>query len=234
MGGESPIDTVAARSALAWWMEAGVDVAVGETPRNWLAASPVQPSPASLETAGQDEMPETLEAFRAWLGQSPSLPGADSETRRILPVGDEGAALMVITGAPASEDAGAGGPIDGEAWALTQRMLAAIAVAPDQAYLASVSCLYAPAARLGEADVAAWGKIARRHVALVKPKRLLLFGEMPARALLGVALAQARGHVHKVEGVRTVVTFAPRMLITQPARKADAWRDLLLLMEDQA
>jgi uracil-DNA glycosylase len=36
-----------------------------------------------------------------------------------------------------------------------------------------------------------------------------------------------------VEGVRTVVTFHPRFLLKHSSQKAQAWSDLLLLMEDQ-
>ena len=60
------------------------------------------------------------------------------------------------------------------------------------------------------------------------------FGDGPARALLGKPLPEARGHVHKIEGVRTVATFHPRSLINQPSNKARAWKDLLLLMEDES
>ena len=42
----------------------------------------------------------------------------------------------------------------------------------------------------------------RHHIALVKPKRLLLLGDAPARALTGQPLASARGKVHRIEGVR--------------------------------
>ena len=52
-------------------------------------------------------------------------------------------------------------------------------------------------------------------------------------AVLGKRLVEARGHVHKVEGVRTVATFHPRMLMKRPSDKAKAWADLLLLMEDE-
>jgi DNA polymerase len=62
----------------------------------------------------------------------------------------------------------------------------------------------------------------------------LLFGDGPSQALLGKPLVEARNHVHKVEGVRTVVTFHPRHLINRPLDKALAWKDLLLLMEDES
>jgi DNA polymerase len=66
------------------------------------------------------------------------------------------------------------------------------------------------------------------------PKRLLLLGDGPCVALLGKRLTEARGHVHKIEGVRSVATFHPRQLIQNSANKAYAWKDLLLLMEDEA
>jgi DNA polymerase len=140
---------------------------------------------------------------------------------------------MLLAETPAGEDAAAGRPIAGDAWLLMERMLAAIGLAGEQAYSASLSCFHAPGARLGERELTACATIARRHVALAAPKRLLLLGDAPARAMLGKSLAEARGHVHKVEGVRTIVTFHPRFLLKQPSNKALAWRDLLLLMEEE-
>ena len=58
-------------------------------------------------------------------------------------------------------------------------------------------------------------KLPRQHIRLAKPQRLLLFGDGPCLALLGKRL-RARGHVHKIEGVRAVATFHPRHLINRP------------------
>jgi DNA polymerase len=113
-------------------------------------------------------------------------------------------------------------------------MLAAIRIPVDQAYSASLSCQHAPGVKMSPAEREACAEIARKHIKLAKPKRLLLLGDGPAQALLGKPLPQARGHVHKVEGVRTVATFHPRALINQPSNKSLAWKDLLLLMEDEA
>ena len=40
-----------ARSALAWWLEAGVDVAIQEEPRNWLKAAASRATSACREPA---------------------------------------------------------------------------------------------------------------------------------------------------------------------------------------
>jgi len=112
-------------------------------------------------------------------------------------------------------------------------MLAAIGIAPDSAYLATLACFQAPGARFDHGDIERCASIARDHVRLARPERLLLFGDAPARALTGHPLAKARGKVHRVEGVRTVATFHPRWLLQRPADKALAWKDLLLLMSEE-
>jgi DNA polymerase len=226
-----------ARSALAWWLEAGVDADLQEEPRNWLKPAP-PPSAKPAETAPVSNVSkpsaETLAELRDWLASSAQLPLAQAATKRILPHGPENAAVMLLSDAPRVEEAASGQPIGGDAWALTSRMLAAIGIAPDQAYSASLSCFIAPGAKMSAEERETCSEIARQHIRLAKPQRLLLFGEAVSQALLGKALPQARGHAYKVEGVRTVATFHPRSLIKDPANKSYAWKDLLLLMEDES
>ena len=239
MGGElETIGIAEARSALAWWLEAGVDVAVQEEPRDWLKPAPPRSAAPTAEPAPQPNIAppshETLAELQGWLASSMQLPLVSATARRVLPSGPENAAIMLLSEAPTMDDFAAGQPIGGEAWALTKRMLAAIKIPAEQAYSANLSCLHLPGTRMSPEEREACAEIARRHIQLAKPKRLLLFGDGPAQALLGKPLAQARGHVHKVEGVRTVVTFHPRSLVNQPSNKSLAWKDLLLLMEDES
>ena len=237
MGGEHDRLTAAeAASVLGWWIEAGVDVAIQETPRAWLGASAAAPVPDAApesKAASTQELPASLEAFRSWLGETPALPLAQGNVRRVLPKGIEAAEVMLLADMPTPEDVVAGQPIAGQAWELTERMLAAIGFDSEQAYVASLSCFHSPGTRLVGKDLDACADIARRHVALAKPKRLLLLGDATCRALLGKPLTAARGHVHKIEGVRAVATFHPRFLLDRPSNKALAWRDLLLLMEEE-
>ena len=177
---------------------------------------------------------ETLAELRDWLAGSAQLPMASATARRILPHGPEAAAVMLLSASPALEDFAAGQPIGGEAWALATRMLAAIGIATDQAYSASLSCFHSPGAKMSAADRDACAEIARKHIRLVNPRRLLLLGDGASQALLGKPIAAARGHAHKIEGVRAVATFHPRHLIKRPLDKSLAWKDLLLLMEDES
>src|SRR5256885_64737 len=222
-----------ARSAFGWWLEAGVDVAVQEAPRDWLKPTapkrgPVaEPAPPpNLLQPSQD----TLAELQQWLASSVQLPLAGPGVKRVLPHGPEEAPVMLLSDAPALEDAAAGRPIGGEAWILMQRMLAAIGLKADEAYSASLSCFHAPGARMNDTERAACGEIARQHIRLARPKRLLLLGDGPCMALLGKPLPHARGHVHKIEDVRAVATFHPRNLIKRPLDKSRAWRGLFLFM----
>lgn len=221
-------------SLLGWWLESGVDVAIQEEPRNWLAPA-VSPAPANPEARSprRDPLPETLDLFRDWLANSPEVPLASPGARRVLPAGQESPRLMLIADMPSGEEEAAGTPIAGKAWRLMERMLDAIGVAPGETYSASIACFHVPGVR-DRAQLDACAEIARHQVRLVKPELLLLLGNESARALLGKPAASARGHVHKVEGVRTVATIHPRYLLDHPYEKALAWRDLLLLTEEEA
>lgn len=235
MGGEvDHIGIAEARSALAWWLESGVDVLVDEGPRNWLERARPQISTPQEPPNIVQPSHETLEQLQEWLASSTHLPLASSTASRIMPHGPENPAVMLLGDGLTLEDSMAGQPIGGQSWELAKRMLAAIKIPRDQAYSASLSCFYAPGSRMSAEDREACAEIARRHIRLVKPQRLLLLGGGATQALLGKPLPQARGHVHKVEGVRAVATFHPRDLINQPSNKALAWKDLLLLTEEES
>ena len=245
-----------AASLLAWWLEAGVDVAVQEEPRDWrqasrspgnlgeLSAQPTEgAAPAALEntpSAPSGHLPQvpeggataydTLDAFHAWLAESAELPLFRAGAGRALPHGPAQAEIMLVSGVPADEDIADGQPIGGPAWQLTVRMLAAIGFKPSQAYVAAISCFSGGGTRLSEADMGRCRDSLAQQIALVAPKRLLLLGDLPARLLAGAPLLSARGKVHRIGKVPAVATFHPRFLLERPAEKASAWRDLLLLM----
>ncbi len=231
MGGEmQAIDRGAAASLVGWWLEAGVDAAVSETPRDWLGRQKPLPE-APPATTALTEKPADLAAFQAWLAAAPGLPMDRPGAIRVASHGPETAKVMLLSDLPAREDAADGKPIGGEAWALTSKMLAAIGVDATEAYVASLSPFHAPGARFN-GDLEACAAIARDHLRLARPERLILFGDAPAKALIGEPLARARGKVHRVEGIRTIATFHPRWLLQRPSDKALAWRDLLLLMSE--
>lgn len=218
-----------AASALDWWEEAGVDVIVGEQPRDWLnpktgeAARAPEPAPAAL--------PDTLEAFRAWLAASDDLPFAASGVARAMPAGDPDADLMVMVDMPSDD----GELLSGEAGALFDKMLVAIGRARDSIYLASLSPIRTPTGAIDERNGTRLAEIARHHVGLAGPKVLLLFGDICGKALTGSAVAGARAKWHEISTpigpIKALVTIKPEKLVETPAWKKFAWADLQMLME---
>lgn len=235
MGGEKQAIAVergriAAESLIQWWQEAGVDVAVGEQPRGWLRGSNTVPQ-APVPNHSEIEKARDLAGFQAWLATAPGLPMDRPGAIRVAPQGVEGAKVMLLTDLPDRGDGSGNIPIGGDCWELTQRMLAAISISASEAYIASLSPFHAPGARFN-GELEACAAIARDHIRLAKPDRLILLGDAPSRALLGEPMVRARGRIHRIEGVRAIATFHPRMLLQRPSDKALAWRDLLLLMSE--
>jgi DNA polymerase len=228
-------------SLLSWWQEAGVDVLVDEESRNWLApverapVAPIAPaSPAAKPAAAA--LPTDLAAFQAWLATSSdiSVPIAT----RIAPAGDIASGLMLLADQPEAEDAETGLLMSGSIGKLFDNMMAAIGRDRASIYLAAMAPGRTAGGYVDPASAALFGRLAHHHVAIAKPRLLLLLGEAPSRTMLGLGFVEARGRVHTIDlpggAVRAVATFHPRTLIQHPAQKARAWADLQLLMKTLA
>lgn len=229
-----------ALSALRWWRDAGVDTLVDEAPRDWLkakastshAAARQTRAPASDDQAAQTPVwPITLPAFRAWLEAADALPDESRPGHRLLPSGDPTAGLMVLLDMPEPADAAAGTLLSGEPGKLFDAMLAAIGRSRETIYLASLCLARAPGGRLADESFDRVAALARHHVALAAPERLLLMGNLASRALLEMNYATARNGLHLVNRgeTSTAVTIAPQLLLQNPSHKGQAWKDLRLL-----
>lgn len=227
-----------AASALSWWSDAGVDTLVDEAPRNWLA--PKAAEPAAPKAPPAPTMPDDLDGFRAWFVDGTRLPLAAPAAPRLGPAGDPAAGLMVLIDMPGPQDVAAGQLISGAPGALFDRMLGAMTPprGRDTIYLAPLSPVRTPTGRLDPAQESQLAEIARHHVALVRPKAVLLFGDACAKALLGGAVAASRGRWHDLSTpagpVKALATIRPEKLEQQPSLKKIAWEDLQMLMEGLA
>lgn len=237
MGADQHIDWAsAAASALEWWQDAGVDTLVDEAPRNWLAPPEARPA-AAAPAAGVDPvpaaLPATLTEFEAW------RIGADApDAGWGVPIAPQGAAasgLMIVVDMPERDDGRAGTLLSGDVGRLFDRMLAAIGRDRQSIYLASLAVARPASGRIAPEMTAPLADLARHHVALVRPRRLLVMGDAANRVLLGTSAAASPPllHVFKHDAGQTeaVATFHPRFLLDQPAQKARAWRDLQMLIE---
>lgn len=227
-------------SALDWWQEAGVDTLVEADPRDWLtqpmvapvfarAPSPSPSAPVELAPA----MPAELADFIAWRGGD-AVPEVAWRGVSIAATGPADAAVMVLVDCPDKDDDAAGILMSGETGRLFDRMLAAIGLSRETIHLASVCAKRPVAGRMPREVETQLADIAKHHIGLVAPKRLLLMGNAASRAILGAEMPGTRGSLHAFNHRRgktgVVASFHPRFLIEKPAAKAEAWKDLQLLM----
>lgn len=223
-----------AASALTWWSDAGVDTIVGEEPRNWLKPKPPA-EPLLPAEAPADALPDELDPFRAWFMDGGRLPLSAPNAPRVGPAGDPGAGLMILIDMPGPDDAAAGQLLSGSPGTLFDRMIAAIGRSRETIYLAPLSPVRTPTGRLDAAAAAKLATVAIHHIGLVRPKALLLFGDVCAKLLLGSAVAATRGRWHDLDTpsgpVRTLATIRPEKLDGQPSLKKIAWDDLQMLRE---
>jgi len=232
-------------SALGWWTDAGVDMLVDETMRDWLAvparpAVPIQPAtaaaaaPASVAPpSAVAPLPDTIEALHALLAAGAYVPSPPPPRLRVAPAGDPGADLMIVVDMPDPGDAEAGRLFSGDTAAMFDGMVGAMGYDRSRIYLAPFSPVRA-AGRLDPRAADALAALMRRHIALVAPKALILFGDMPALALLGRDALATRGGLRSVNHDRGMVpaiaTFHPRHLLRMPSLKAATWADMRLLL----
>lgn len=235
-------------AALAWWREAGVDLAFADAPQDWLAlqapaaaakgapavALPPLPQKAprvsaqekALEPIAQDRSnwPEKLEDFAPWWLTEPSL--APRGSKRFAPAGPHSAALMVIVPMPAEDDGEA--LLSGRTGRLLDAMLGAMGLDPAHVYRAS-----ALPARIALPDwaglgTAGLGAVLQRHVALAAPQQVLVFGRADISALLGHGSAHSahhlRGFNHENGTVPAGFEYDLETLLAKPGWKAGVWQ----------
>jgi DNA polymerase len=244
MGAEQNFDwNQAAASALEWWCDVGVDVSIDEAPRNWLA----RPAPsqagapaATIEAAvaAPEALLGTVAEFAAWRF-GPDVPEAGWHGRPMAAQGDPAADILILIDMPEREDSETGLLLSGPAGKLFDRMLAAIGRSRDSVYLVPLCVSRPPAGRIAPEIEARLAELASYHIALSAPKRLLLMGNAPSRALLGADALRARGSLRAINlkaGIveietQAVASFHPRFLLEKPLAKAEAWKDLQMLIE---
>lgn len=230
---------LAADAFLAWWQLAGVDGAVAETPVNWLRPAPAAPPDAATSRSCEPPAaprPQDLQAFHLWLESDSGHPERRWPTRAIYPTGTVDAPLMVITDMPDPADVDAGALFSDRAGALFDAMLRAIGRDRSQVIIASLFFARPPGGMVEASDLTHAAARMRTHVHLARPRRLLLLGDRTIRALMptdGDAQPDSLRQFNHDGGILpAVATFHPRLLLGQPAAKAECWRALQSLIEE--
>jgi len=242
---------------LRWYVAMGADEAIADAPNDRLtpprpAATPalVSPPPAApprgLPEASSAAGARALAAAAASLEElERAVRGFDgcalkrTATNTVFADGVAGAELMVIGEAPGADEDRLGKPFVGRSGQLLDRMLAAIGYDRKRnAYITNVLFWRPPGNRKPtNEEIAACLPFVWRHIALLRPKAVMLCGGTATAALLARAdgIMRLRGRWFPLEGegfdgaIPAIATYHPSFLLRSPARKGEAWRDLLSL-----
>jgi uracil-DNA glycosylase family 4 len=247
-----------AESTCDWWSLAGVDALVGEEPAGWLILPPAndaaakpkrathvepelaplpavlqrQEAPKALEPKAPAVFPDDWSDFQRWLAEAADVPGSQWDARRVLPVGDAAAPLMLLTAWPEIDDQRDGALFSGPAGQLLDAMLQAIGMKRDECYIASLAVTRPAGGRCDGEEAAELDRLLWHHLRLAKPGRLLLIGGDIVRMAANMALPDARGKLLNINQdggkVEAVAVAHPAMLLARPAQKAAAWDSLKL------
>jgi DNA polymerase len=161
----------------------------------------------------------------------------NTATHLIFGQGDPASPVTLVGDVPGAAEDRAGTPFAGPGGAFLDRMLASIGLDRTGVYLCSMLPWRPPGDRKpSEAEIQLCLPFLWRHLALVRPKRVVLLGGLAGRALLPAAAARRpRGGWHKLaipglaEPVPALVLGSPASIQAAPLAKRDAWADLLRL-----
>ena len=256
-----------ALALLRWYVEMGADEAIGAEPVDRFAPPPINETPAEIapvarpqaapavtasppaalaESLGEAAQSarrlaasaETVEALEAMVAGFDGCSLKRTATNTVFADGNPAASVMIIGEGPGADEDRIGRPFVGRAGQLLDRMLAAIGLDRSSVLITNVVYWRPPGNRTPTAaEIASCLPFVLRHIALVKPKVLVLCGGTAAGALLpqGQGITRLRGRwfdlaVPGLDGpVPTLPMFHPSFLLRTPERKREAWRDLLSL-----
>jgi len=150
--------------------------------------------------------------------------------------GNPQARLMLIGEAPGRDEDLEGRPFVGRAGRLLDKMLAAIGLGENDAYITNVVYWRPPGNRTPTPqEVQACQPFVERQIELVAPDVLVLLGGAAAKQMLGTEegimklRGKWRGYASGGRSIKTMATLHPAFLLRTPAAKRQAWRDLLLI-----
>ncbi len=196
------------------------------------AAEPVQSARALAVQA------ETIEQLAAIIAGFDACPLKRTATNTVFADGNPTAPVMIIGEAPGADEDRIGKPFVGRAGQLLDRMLAAIGLDRTGVQITNVIYWRPPGNRKPTAqEIASCLPFVFRHIALSRPKVLVLAGGTAATSLLdtteGITRLRGRWFDLAIPGLEAPLPalpmFHPAYLLRTPERKREAWRDLLAL-----
>ena len=154
-------------------------------------AAPPKPLPAeppascALSPSGHNIKAETIEELKAELARFEGCPLKYTAMNMVFADGNPKASVMLVGEAPGEDEDRQGLPFVGISGQLLDRMLASIGLDRTSVYISNVLFWRPPGNRSPtDAELAACLPFVEQHIALVRPRVLILLGNAPTKTLL--------------------------------------------------
>jgi uracil-DNA glycosylase family 4 len=194
---------------------------------NDLPHPPAEPVAAANRAAA-------LAAIREDIGDCTRCPLAYAGRHKIVfGDGSPTARLMFVGEGPGADEDAQGIPFVGKAGQLLNNMIGAMGLARADVYIANIVKCRPPGNRVPEAvEANTCSQFLMRQIDVVRPQVIVALGSTAAMYLLGVkqSLSSLRGRWHTCRGAKLAVTYHPAFLLRDPRQKAEAWKDLQMVM----
>ena len=184
---------------------------------------------------------ENLERLKKSIGAIKNCSLKSSATNIVFSDGSPKSKIMLVGEAPGSNEAQEGLPFVGRAGALLDKMLASINLNRKNVYISNIINYRPPENRRPtDKEVNRYMPFIKKHIEIINPKILVLFGSTAMNALIGnnIVISKARGKwIDKEFGsckTSIIITFHPAFLMRQPAQKKMAWIDLKMIRDKKA
>jgi len=218
-----------------------------ERPRAAATAAPMTPAPqaSQLTIPGEAAFEDaralaagatTIAELRAALDGFTGCNLRHSAKTLVFADGNPEARVMFIGEAPGREEDIQGAPFVGRAGQLLDRMLGAIGLSRDTAYITNMIPWRPPGNRTpAPHEIELCRPFIERHVALANPKIVVMLGNVASKSLLGTdkGILSLRGTWMDYQAgevrIPALPTLHPAYLLRNPAQKRLVWADLLSL-----
>jgi DNA polymerase len=179
--------------------------------------------------------------LRAELSTFEGCPLRATAMNLVFADGNPASPLMFIGEAPGEEEDRQGKPFVGVSGQLFDRMLKAAGIARSDIYISNILFWRPPGNRTPtDAEIASCLPFVEQHIALIKPKVIVLLGGVAAKTLLhtkeGITRLRGRwmSYTPSPESgldspIPCLPVYHPAYLLRQASVKRQAWNDILLL-----
>ena len=257
------------KDTLQWYLEMGVDETIDEVATNRFAQKPpvqtaqpvsntekiisnfksnidmakkVQsPSSLALETRKTADACENLEQLEKAVREFKGMSVTKTATNVVFCDGQKDAEIMLIGEAPGADEDANGIPFCGASGKMLDQMLSFIDLSRQKNFYITNTLFWRPPGnrRPTPEELSVCLPFVEKHIALVKPKLIILIGGTAVNSILDSkeAITKLRGKYYDYENrylespIKTTVIFHPSYLLRSPGQKQHAWKDCLKLRE---